>query len=267
MAIYYRFIQHKRENPIFLLLHGFMGSGDDWLPLMDQLPRRWNYLLPDLPGHGKSKIRISRDTFSIPGMALQLKRLWGELSLSPGGILGYSMGGRLALALTHVMPEKVQFLILESTSPGIDVPEARKQRRLWDLEQAGLIRKLGMEEFVNQWYNQPLFRTLHTHPQFELLKSKRRHNSAYKLSMVMRYAGTGSMGDYRHVIRTFTRPALYICGELDKKYVQVAQELKHINPAVTMHIVQNAGHNVHFEQPRRYLEIVNEFLSSVKTDR
>ena len=181
-------------HPPLVFLHGFLGRGRDWLPVAQAFADRFYCILPDLPGHGENtgfplEKPLSYDVF-VDDLAATLPSPPAPL---PGGedgrkinLVGYSMGGRTALYFALKYPELVQTLILESTSPGIEAEPARLERCKLDDRWAGVIRANGISAFVEEWYNIPLFRSLHRQPELlERVKAARRENSSAWMAKVI----------------------------------------------------------------------------------
>ena len=84
-------------------------------------------------------------------------------------------GGRLALYAAGQVPHKINSLILESANPGLRDESARQARIKLDDERATTMRRVGMERFVEQWYQMGLFASLKNHPQ-ALAQTKRSRN-------------------------------------------------------------------------------------------
>ena len=98
-----------------VFLHGFLGSSLDWLEVLSYLPSFKSYLI-DLPGHGKSAFHPE----------LILPHFEEKIDL-----VGYSMGGRLALQYAAQNPQKIEKLILLSTHLGLFSEEEILQKRTY----------------------------------------------------------------------------------------------------------------------------------------
>src|SRR3712207_4582359 len=96
-------VSGEPHRPAILFLHGFMGSGADWAHTISALDERSYCVAPDLPGHGSSLGMPHPGAYTIEGAAQALLTLLDELEIERPLIVGYSMGGRLALylALRH----------------------------------------------------------------------------------------------------------------------------------------------------------------------
>ncbi len=139
-----------------VLLHGFTGSHETWRHLVPHLSAESQVTTLDLPGHGKSEAPDAQPwTFAtvIDDLAWIIESLLG----GSADVLGYSMGGRMALALAVAHPGRVRSLILESASPGIADGRERQERRLADESLADRIRRDGIHEFVAYWERLPMW--------------------------------------------------------------------------------------------------------------
>ena len=110
-----------------VLLHGFTGDNTTWDGLRPYL-NDYRIIAVDLLGHGKTDCPEDQNRYRIEQAVSDLKFLLDSLNIHEAYILGYSMGGRLALAFTAAYPSMVKALILESSSPGLKTKEERKQR-------------------------------------------------------------------------------------------------------------------------------------------
>ena len=95
-------IGDRRNKPI-LFLHGFMGNGADFYPVVEELAE-FCCLLVDLPGHGLTQVN-GNEHYQMPQVALSLISLLEKLDINSCLLTGYSMGGRLALYLIIYFPE------------------------------------------------------------------------------------------------------------------------------------------------------------------
>ena len=115
-------------GPPVVLLHGFTGSGDAMSEVVEQLRVDFRVLVVDLVGHGASDRPKELEPYRMTAVVEQLRCLLERLGLDSACWLGYSMGGRAALAFAVAYPEQVDRLLLIGASAGIDDPAARAER-------------------------------------------------------------------------------------------------------------------------------------------
>lgn len=147
-----------------VLLHGFLGDSRDWDEVAGALSGQFFCIIPDLPGHGASAIG---DVDPEQGMDYVALSLLGMLEFGPSGpvdIIGYSMGGRIALHFALRYPQRCRRLVLESASPGLTDPAERAARREHDDALACRLEEGPLEAFLRDWYGQPLFASLARDP-------------------------------------------------------------------------------------------------------
>ena len=109
-------------------LHGFTGQGADFDPLRAFLPPGSTLSSPDLPGHGSKRLLKDLAAYSLPA---HLAAISEAATASQITLLGYSMGGRLALHWAIAHPERIQRLILVGASPGLATPDEPSRRLTW----------------------------------------------------------------------------------------------------------------------------------------
>lgn len=114
------------DGPAVVLLHGFLESSTMWQPVIAQLSKKNKVIAVDLPGHGKSGTISNEHSMEL--MAEVVNEILLHLNISSATLIGHSMGGYVALALTERFEEKVNKLILLNSSPFSD-SKARKENR------------------------------------------------------------------------------------------------------------------------------------------
>lgn len=250
----------REENRPILLLHGFMGRGDDWQPIAQALARTHFVVAPDLPGHGGSCFDASVP-FTMANSAEMVINLLTKLNIERCDCLGYSMGGRTALYLATRFPHRFGRLILESASPGLRTEQEQAARRRWDDHIAQRLEAESLQVFLESWYKMGLFASFRAHIRFEQAFEQRLENVPHQLARSMRQMGTGSMPSLWEGWATLKNAAL-IVGELDAKYVGISAEMLTLNPAATRYVLPNAGHNTHFERPAEFLLLLQSHLAN-----
>jgi 2-succinyl-6-hydroxy-2,4-cyclohexadiene-1-carboxylate synthase len=252
----------NKNHPKLFFLHGFMGSLADFKPIIEILGDQFCYLAIDLPGHGQTKILNTGLSEDIREIAESLIALLNHLDFTPCHLIGYSMGGRLALYLACRFPHIFKSVVLESASPGLATEPERSQRQQLD-EQLAIQLETGLwSSFLSQWYEQPIFESLRHHPNFGLLLERRSQNRPQELAQVLRKLGTGSQPSLWEELSQIQLPISLMVGELDSKFMGINQKmLPHFQNA-QLSIVPSCGHVVHFEQPHAFAEILKPHLAS-----
>ena len=219
----------------------------------------------DLPGHGQSDAPEDAKRYSIEYCQKDILAALQELGVRKGQaiILGYSMGGRIALYTA--LSGYFRALILESASPGLEDPVEREERRTSDEVLAASIEREGVPAFIERWEHLPLFASQRALPFEcrEALHRQRLQNNAIGLAQSLRGVGTGVQPSLFAQLPTLHMPVLLIAGELDTKFTTIAKHMAQALPQSQLHIIPAAGHTVHLEQPQLFTSLVGDFSLSM----
>ncbi|MGQ0568067.1 MAG: 2-succinyl-6-hydroxy-2,4-cyclohexadiene-1-carboxylate synthase [Armatimonadota bacterium] len=247
------------------LLHGFTGSAAGWAPHMLEFASRHLTVAIDLIGHGLSDAPTYPERYGIAHYIEDVLGVLDHLEIRRTGLLGYSMGGRVALALAITAPERFTALILESTSPGLRDHEIRRDRSAQDAALADAIERDGVEAFADRWEQLPLFRSQTALPEEvrSALRAQRLQNHAAGLAGSLRGIGQGVQPPMHDFLPGLRVPTLILAGSLDPQYSELGHEMSRDIPGACLEIVQGAGHAIHLEQPAAFHCLVLEFLARV----
>jgi len=257
---YPREIDRSKDTVIFL--HGFTGCAEDWFPIFEQLPDKYNYAALDIIGHGKSDSPSDPNKYSLDSMLAQIKYVKDHLTQNKIFLLGYSMGGRLALNYAIAYPDDIKGLILESTSAGIKNDEERKKRYDDDLKIVEYIETNTLEDFIEMWQDKEIFNTQRRFSNDKLKKIKKKKASVNKIGYAnsLRGFSTGVMMPVHDKLKKIPLKVLLITGDLDSKFTGINARLSKRFFKAKHKIVRNSGHNTHLEEPKRFVEIVLNYL-------
>ncbi len=251
--------------PAVVFLHGFMGSGSDWLPVMNALSQEYYCIAPDLPGHGSTEVHGGGELYSMENTSSGLAELLRELGINSCMLVGYSMGGRIALYLTATGVLPIRATVLESSSPGLRTTEERQARRQHDEGLAHRLETTPFKEFVQRWYEQPLFALLRQHSSFEAVAARRCNNNPEGLALSLRHLGTGTQPSLWDALPSITTPVVVLAGEYDTKFVGIGRDMASLLPNTRLHIAQGAGHTIHVEDELWYREVLRNVLRQYST--
>ena len=249
-----------------VLLHGFTGSTESWRPFLPEFSRSYRVLTVDLPGHGRT-VAPDPDRFRIDRLVPDLWKLFDMIGAGPIHLLGYSLGGRVAMHLAAAHPRRIRSLILESASPGLIGEEARQARAASDSQLATMIETKGLLRFVEYWESLPLWESQQSLgiDQKAKLRQQRLDNSPSGLATALRKLGQGVMPHLWDRLSQFPMPVFLIVGSQDVSYVDIAQRMQQLLPEAELNIVPGAGHNVHLEKPNLFAKAVLDFLQKHNT--
>lgn len=251
--------------PVIVFLHGFTGSTATWTKVMDLLDGEHKTIAVDLTGHGKTAVPKEPSRYSMAEQIADLEALFENFKLTSFTLVGYSMGGRIALAYAHRFPERVSSLILESASPGIMDKSERLERREADEKLSARIIREGIPSFVNFWESISLFNSqkkLSTEVQ-SAVREERLSQSATGLANSLLGIGTGSQPSYWNQLYTINLPVLLITGESDRKFGNIAQEMLKCLALAKHRTIKDTGHAIHVEKPTLFATMVKEHVTQV----
>lgn len=232
------------------LLHGFTQTAKCWGPFADQLAAATLIVAIDLPGHGGST--------DVRGDLKQTATMIAS-AIAPSIVIGYSLGGRVALHLALAFPELVERLVLIGATGGIDSEIERSQRQSADETLADHLESVGVETFLDEWLAQPLFASLTAQ---QSMREQRSLNSAAGLASSLRLCGVGTQAPLWDRLNNLTMPVLVLAGSNDEKFSQLGHRLvASIGNNASFMAIAESGHSAHLENPTAASTAVTEWLS------
>lgn len=238
------------SGPRLVLAHGFTQNGRCWGRFAERLAERFEVVLVDLPGHGRSH----HDDAHLWEAADLLVEVGGEADY-----LGYSMGGRIALhaALTH--PDEVRGLITIGATAGIDGADDRAARRTADAALADRLLADGLPAFLDRWLASPLFAGLSADAA---CRTEREANRPEGLASSLRRCGTGSQLVLWPSLADVVQPFMAIAGSEDRKFTALAERLVVSMGGPTQLGIETGTHAVHLENPDQVASVVGSTIDS-----
>ncbi|MBP1684909.1 MAG: alpha/beta hydrolase fold protein [Deltaproteobacteria bacterium] len=252
-----------------VLLHGFTGSAAQWAPQSAVFAEHFRTVAIDLLGHGGSDAPADPARYRLERCVADLAALLDALDVQRACWLGYSMGARVALAWALTYPERVDALVLEGVSPGIEDPEERRQRVVHDEALADEIEHDGVEAFVDAWMRQPLFASqARLEPDtLAAARAARCANRPVGLANSLRGMGTGAQQSLWSRLPGLTVPTLLAVGSEDAKFRAIAETMLRRVPGATIAIIPESGHAAHLENASAFNACVLGFLQGHRQDR
>ncbi|MDS3904574.1 2-succinyl-6-hydroxy-2,4-cyclohexadiene-1-carboxylate synthase [Staphylococcus hominis] len=266
--LHYNF--YKTEHPsnqLLILLHGFISDSQTYMNHIEAFLTQCNVLTIDLPGHGKDDSPTDQ-IWDFPYITEQINRVLTQFEKYKFSLLGYSMGGRVALYYAIHGQYEIKQLILESTSPGIADEALRKERQAIDQARGRVLEIAGIEVFVNDWEKLPLFQTqyLLDDNKKQAMRRMRLAQNPNKLAKALRDYGTGHMPNLWGDIKYIKSDCFILAGELDEKFVNTAKKMAQEIKKYQIHIFKNVGHTIHVEDEAEFDTIVLGFLKEEQND-
>lgn len=237
-----------------LLIHGLGSSGEDWAFQRDEFARRHTLILPDLRGSGRSA--KPPGPYSIAQFAADLWGLLDALGIAATDVVGFSLGGAIAIEMALMRPQCVRRLVLCNTLANYRTDTWRK----WFEAQAqvALVRVLGLRRTA-RLVARRLF------PQPDQAPKRRRvidvlgaNERRSYLATIRALIGWSAL-ERLHALRA---PTLLIAAEHD--YTPLAEkraEMRHF-PQAQLVVIAGSRHGTPFDATARFNASVLEFLAA-----
>jgi 2-succinyl-6-hydroxy-2,4-cyclohexadiene-1-carboxylate synthase len=209
-------------------------------------------LAPVLPGHGLSAGAVPESfDAAVEELAQSIPR--GSL------LLGYSFGGRLAMALAARPGSALRAALVVGAHLGFVSAEERTARVAWEGEMARHLRSGDLASFVDRWEKLEVFETQRALAP-ELVAAQRRVRLGHQpeaIAQVFERLGTGRMPDLRPRLRGLELPVTLVAGSLDPRYVAMGAEAVALSPKIEAVVVERVGHNVTLEAPEQLAQLAS----------
>jgi 2-succinyl-6-hydroxy-2,4-cyclohexadiene-1-carboxylate synthase len=218
---------------------------------------------------GSPGLADALEPYTMESCVAQVAGALDALGIPQAHVLGYSMGGRVGLALCAWRPERVRSALLIGASAGLEEAGAREARRRQDEALAERIECEGLERFVDWWMELPLFASQKRLGEATLARARaqRLSNQAHGLAQSLRGMGTGAQPALHARLPSLRVPILLVAGSLDAKFAAIASDLASRLPDARAQLIPGAGHACHLEQPEALLGIARRFFNAAEARR
>jgi pimeloyl-ACP methyl ester carboxylesterase len=261
------------KGEVILFVHGLGSYAPAWQYNVAELSKKYRCIVVDLPGYGKSS--KGKYDASMSFQAAHLFALMDQLEIPEFHIAGHSMGGQIALTMALQAPGRIKSLLLMAPAGIETFSEPEKQTF------AVTTTPAAMAAVTDEQYRFNL--------SINFYQMDERAEFMYSDRMAIKE--DAQFMDYMHVLSRgvmsmlnepvfellpqIKQPILVVYGADDKlipnKYMhpgmdtqQVAALAKQQMPQAEVHLVEMAGHFVHFEQPEQLNKLMMDFLSKTK---
>jgi 2-succinyl-6-hydroxy-2,4-cyclohexadiene-1-carboxylate synthase len=261
-----------------VLLHGFLGGSWAYEGVLAACRRSHDVLVPPLSFHGpmavetvpRSGLHVGRATETVRATRFtdEVRRVASEIRQFAGSskimLVGYSMGGRLALGVSIHFAELVARLVLISTRRGMDSRAERAARIASDERWARILEQEGLVPFLERWAAQPMFDGMRRLPADVLEREHQRRltHDPQALACALRRLGLGRQPSYAREIRQLQVPVSILAGEHDQKFLSLSERLVAELPRAQRIVVEGASHQVLLEAPDWVSRIIDEGYES-----
>ena len=263
------------SGPVLLLIHGIAGSSATWDDVLPWLAERYCVVAPDLLGHGGSA--KPRGDYSLGAYASGVRDLLGALGHERASVVGHSLGGGVAMQFAYQFPERCERLVLVSSGGlGREVHPILRAAALpgaeWVLPLlcAAGVRKAvdGMARFLGR-------AGVRAAPDLEemwrgfcsLADADARQAFVHTVRTIIDVGGQRVSAADRLYLAAEV-PVMLIWGEQDSMIpVAHARPAHEVIPGSRLAIFPGAGHFPHRDDPRRFVEVLLDFMRSTEPAR
>jgi esterase len=244
-------------GPPVVILHGLLGSARNWTSIAKELATTHRVFALDLRNHGRSPWA---DTMSFDEMAGDVAAFIGAHDLSPAGVIGHSLGGKVAMRLALMRADLVERLVVVDVAPvayghsfapfveamrAVDLAAVQRRAEA-DLQLEGAIGDAAIRNFLLQ----------------NLVKTDA--GFAWRVNLEALAANMPELVGFPTpgAGSTYHGPTLFIAGGRSP-YIEAEHRplIGRLFPAARHAVIDGAGHWVHAERPAAFLEQVRRFLS------
>ena len=245
------------EGPPFVILHGFLGMGDNWKTLAKQFSGLgFQVHLVDQRNHGRS---FHDSVFNYDVLAADLKAYYDHHALENTVLLGHSMGGKTAMLFAALYPECVSKLIVADIAPrfypvhhdaileGLSSLnfEELTSRKEAEIQLSKYVQDVGTRQFLLKNIYRVSPTVLGLRINLEALKTQ-----------------VSEVGEALSPFLSYPKDCLFLRGD-HSEYISTQDEgpIKVQFPNATIQTVTNAGHWLHAENPVEFFERVCAFIA------
>ena len=247
------------DTPL-VLLHGLLGDANDWQPVIDRLPGHHCIAL-DLPGHGQHhELRVNDFEQSHQWLCRELASRGIERYL----LVGYSLGGRLALYHASREPAGLSGLLLENCHPGLPAGE-RAARIAHDESWAERFEREPLADVLADWYRQGVFADLDEAARARQI-ARRLGNDGKAVAAMLRATSLGQQPDLASWLAQGTLPVTWVSGKRDHKFHQLACLMASQHRKIN-HLELDGGHNLHAHQPEAFARLLAEWVNQQQEEK
>lgn len=246
-------ISGKQQGPWLIFLHGLLGSLANWRRITPSFEDRYRILTFDQRGHGRSL--KPKDGYAPEDFAGDLNFLMDQLNIADAYLVGHSMGGRNAQCFANLYPSRVRKLVIEDIGPGDNVAAGKGLIEKLKAVPVPFSSKLKAKEFLYNHFSDPKL------GPFLYMNINDKGDWEFDINTVIEVVEKGRGAPRWSEIDKLKVPTLILRGDSSQELPQNEYEniLKR-NKMIRGVVVENAGHWIHFDQPDKFISIVDDFL-------
>ncbi len=247
------------QKPVLLILHGFLGSLDNWKFFSKQLQDDFHIFIVDLPNHGHSP---HSEDFSYEAMAQNIKYFIDKNKIEKLLLMGHSMGGKVAIEITKLYPHLISQLIVIDISP-------KKYEKIESKKIIFILNKIDLTQFQNRFQVEKVLEKFFNNKTIIkfLVKSISLEGEILKWNFNLKLFNEKieALAEGIDLAEPILTPTLFVKGE-KSNFIQKEDEslIHHKFKNVELITIAQAGHWVHYEQGEKFLDELKKFFKKEK---
>lgn len=242
----YFYVDREAEKTV-IFFHGFMENFLEWKELLSETIQNSNLLFINLPGHGNSDVQSFRNSAEYLALLYEFVSSFNINSKKQSfTLMGYSMGGRIALNLSFRF--KNPNVILISSSVGLKNEEINMRENLDKNRFQAVKSKFDFYHFLKTWYENPIFGNFKNEVYFENYISDKSQSNYLGLQASLNLLGPTKLSDFEGSISKMFESNInltLIAGQSDLKYSREIDEIKTRGLNFNSYKIDNAFHKLH----------------------
>jgi len=255
------------KNAKIVCFHGFLGSGKDFKIVADHSRNFSEMVAPNFPDY--QKVIAERKTGWNHTLSIVKRFIEEEAPNKKTILLGYSMGGRIALQFAIKFPQLIEAVILIGSTPGIENKKQQQKRRTDDSKLSEKLRTQPYAKFLEYWFNQPLLKSQKNipTPYLKEMLERRKKNDPQTLAYYLSTLGTGTMPSAWTNLHRCKFPTLLVTGSADLKFTIIAEKMLTRLPDASHAEIKKSGHAPCFENAEAFGSCLDDFIAQIKCSR
>lgn len=255
----YKQQQGASSKPTLVFLHGFLGNSRDWNETINLLKNDFHCVSIDLPGHGASVTTAGSLKDGFNHCHQLIKNVLDDLLITNYALIGYSLGGRIALDYARSQHDtRLNALLLESSHMGLPNDHAKERRFMQDHSWAKKFATESIRETLYDWYDQSIFSDL-SDRQKEILINKREENFGVPLANTLLATSLGKQINALPYLQQTNLTIHYCFGSKDKKFKEFSAQLSNLKN-INIFEFERAGHNIHQHDAPQFAQYIMQHL-------
>lgn len=243
---------------VIYALHGFLGQASDWQQVQKKMREEkpdWEFVPLDL-------FRMS-EFLPIQGFDQWTQKFYEWMSdyetlhfpeqmpeqKCERTLVGYSLGGRLALHLLQAKPDLWSGAVFISTNPGIKEEAEKLQRLEADQRWAAKFLQQNFQDTLLEWNSQAVLRGSYEPERFEI-----NYDMADLAAALVNWS-LALQKDFRLLMDLWEVRQIWIAGEKDQKFSEMLKSLPE-SPDIQRWVVEGASHRLIFEAPEEVAHFI-----------